>query len=185
MSKWIAGTMLLALVAGGAQAAELAGVRMQNDVKVGDAELVLNGLGLRKKAIFKVYVAGLYLPERQSDAAAVLAADAPRRMVLQFLRGVSAGQMCGAWEDGLAANSPGAGAEVAASFDELCGLMADMEDGERMAFTYVPGTGTKVEIRGSAVGTLPGKPFADALFACWLGPEPPSEDLKEGILGGG
>jgi hypothetical protein len=29
----------------------------------------------------------------------------------------------------------------------------------------------------------PGKAFADALLAVWLGPKPPSEELKAGLLG--
>ena len=28
-----------------------------------------------------------------------------------------------------------------------------------------------------------GKGFADAVFAIWLGPKPPSENLKKGLLG--
>ena len=49
-----------------AQAAELGGVELADTATVGDQTLVLNGLGLRKKAIFKVYVGGLYLPKKSS-----------------------------------------------------------------------------------------------------------------------
>ncbi len=63
---------------------------------------------MRKKAIFKGYVGGLYLPARKSGAGEILAADGPRRTVMEFLRKVSKAQLCGGWEDGLANNSPGA-----------------------------------------------------------------------------
>ena len=63
--------------------------------------------------------------------------------------------------------------------------MADLEKGEEMAFTYLPGKGTEISVRGQSQGTIPGKPFADALFACWLGPRPdPGEEFKQALLGG-
>ncbi len=163
-------------------AAELAGVAMKDRVDVDGETLVLNGLGLRKKAIFKVYVGGLYLPAKESDAGKILAADGPRRTVMEFLRKVSKAQLCGGWEDGLANNTPGASPAVAASFEKLCGWMEDVGTGERIVFTYASGE-TKVEVRGVVRGSVPGKAFADALFACWLGPAPPSEEFRDGMLG--
>ena len=44
-----------------ALAGELAGVTLPDTLKAGEKTLKLNGLGLRKKAVFKVYVGGLYL----------------------------------------------------------------------------------------------------------------------------
>jgi len=42
-------------------AAELAGAALPDTLAVGGKTLKLNGLGLRKKAVFKVYVGGLNL----------------------------------------------------------------------------------------------------------------------------
>lgn len=146
--------------------------------------LVLNGLGLRKKAIFKVYVAGLYLPARSADAAAILAADQPRRIVLQFLRGVSQDQMCDAMYDGLEKNTPDHTPELKAKFDDFCSMMVKIEKGEQFVFTYLPGTGTAIEAKGERKGVIEGKDFADALFASWLGPKPgPGEGTKKDLLG--
>ena len=61
-----------------AAAKELAGVNMPDTLSVGDKTLKLNGVGLRKKAIFKVYVGGLYLETPSKDAAAILASDQRR-----------------------------------------------------------------------------------------------------------
>lgn len=162
---------------------ELNGVVLPDSITVGDSSLVLNGMGLRKKAFFKVYVGGLYLAEQSNDAAAILAADSPRRVVMAFTFNVGADKMCDAWRDGLANNTPDASAEVVAQFDTLCSSMKDLEKGDQMVATYLPDKGTEIEINGESRGVFDGKAFADALFACWLGPEPPSEDLKEGMLG--
>ncbi len=176
--------LLVAAVAFPAQAAELAGVSMPDTTEVGGQTLHLNGMGLRKKLFIKVYVAGLYLAEGGSNAATILSSEGPRHMEMHFLYDVSQEKLCDAWKEGLENNTPGAAAAVKKDFDTLCGLMADMEKGQRMAYTYVPGEGTTVSVLGETQGTIAGKEFADALFACWIGPEPPSEDFRDGLLGG-
>lgn len=167
-----------------AAAAELAGVTLASSVEAGDQRLVLNGMGLRDRFFVKVYVAGLYLPSKQSSGEAVLGSDTPRRVVMHFLRGVTRQQICDAWSESLEANRPGAGASLKRDFETLCSWMEDVGDGERMAFTYLPGEGTAVEVKGQAKGTIEGKPFADALFASWIGAKPATEKLKKGLLGG-
>ena len=172
-------------VAGPAAAGTLAGVTLPDQVDVDGQSLVLNGMGLRSKFIIKVYVGGLYLGAKERDAAKVLAADAPRRMVMHFLYGVSAKQMCDAWEEGLEANTPNAAAEVAKSFATLCGWMEEIPKGNQLVLTYLPGQGTRIEVNGHRKGTLPGKATADAVLATWIGPRPgPGGGFKKGVLGG-
>ena len=103
-----------------ASAGRLAGVELPETVQVADQTLVLNGMGLRKRAILKVYVAGLYLPQRESDPAAILAADTPRRTIMIFKSKVSAERMCGIWKQGLLANTPNPPVELDAKFGKLC-----------------------------------------------------------------
>ena len=181
IASWAA--ILLLGLALPSSAAELAGVQMDDSIQVGGETLVLNGQGLRKKAIFKVYVAGLYLPQRQSDPQTILTTDTARRMVLQFVRTVDRESLSGAWEDCLRANRPGASASLRADFSRLSGYMQDVKKKDRMTFTYLPGQGTEVAVSGQSVGTVPGKEFADTLFGCWIGPTPPTEEFKEGVLG--
>ena len=158
---------------------------MPDTIEVGEHTLVLNGMGLRKKAIIKVYVAGLYLPKKMNQAKAIFGVDAPRRVVMEFKFGVSKARMCSAWEDGLAANSPNASKEVQHAFETLCSWMADMEKGDQMVFTYLPGEGLRVKVKGVDKGALPaGKAAADAVFSTWIGPEPPTAGFKAGLLGG-
>ena len=75
------------------QAATLAGVTLPDSVQVGGKTLVLNGLGLRTKFVVKVYVAGLYLEQKSSDANAIVKTDAPKRLVMQFMRDLSKKQL--------------------------------------------------------------------------------------------
>ena len=57
---------------------ELEGVELEPTAQVGGAALQLNGAGLRTRAIFKVHVAGLYVPQKSADAGALLAQKGPR-----------------------------------------------------------------------------------------------------------
>ncbi len=160
------------------------GVKLPGTVDVAGHALVLNGVALRKKAVFKVYVAGLYLTAKSTDADAVLAADAPRRMVMQFLRDVGKDKMCEAWDEALKNNTPNASAQLKAEFVTLCGYMEDIKDTQQFVFTYVPGTGTEVSVAGVVKGTIAGKDFADALFKAWIGPKPgPGEGFKKNLMG--
>jgi hypothetical protein len=167
-----------------AHAGSLAGVEMPDQVTVTDQTLQLNGMALRKKLIFKVYVAGLYLPGPEKNAEKILAADGLRRLVMEWVRNVDKDSTCGGWYEGLEANTPNASADVKKAFDDLCGWMSDVKSGDRFTFTYVPGEGTHVSVRGKTQGTVPGKAFADALFASWIGPKPgPGEEFKQDLLG--
>lgn len=164
--------------------ATLTGVSMARSIEVADHALVLNGMALRKKAFIKVYVAGLYLLRKNSDALEILDADDPRVVVMEFLRGVSAGQLCDAWNDDREANTPKASASLLARYETLCAAMEDVEKGDRLTFTYLPRKGTEIRVRGAVKGTVPGKDFADALFRSWIGPRPgPGNDFKRALLG--
>jgi hypothetical protein len=174
---------VLVIGATGVWAGDLAGVTMPDSVQVGEDTLALNGMGLRKKAIIKVYVAGLYLAEPSSEPQEILAADSARMTRMSFRYGVKAGQLCDGWKEGLENNTPSASAAVSQQFETLCGFMEDMGKGEEMVYTFQPGEGTTVEVKGNVKGTIEGKPFADALWGCWIGPNPPSTAFREGLLG--
>ena len=175
-------TLLLALPAG---AGTLAGVTLPDKAEVGGQTLVLNGMGLRSKLFIKVYVGGLYLAQKEKAPAKVLGADSPRRMVMHFLYDVTKEQMCEAWNEGLADNTPSAAADVKKNFMTLCGWMEPIKKGNRIVLTYVPGEGTHVEVNGKAKGTLEGKATADAILNTWIGPDPgPGADFKKAVLGG-
>ncbi|HYC59549.1 MAG TPA: chalcone isomerase family protein [Thermoanaerobaculia bacterium] len=177
-------TAALTLAAVSAGAATIAGVKFDDAATVGTQKLVLNGSALRKKFVVKVYAGALYLPSKQNNAAAIIAADAPRRQVMHFLYDVDMAKMAEAWEEGLEANTPNASAEVKTAFRTLGSWMEDMKEGQRIVLTYAPGTGTTVEVNGKNKGTLGGKAVADAILNTWIGPKPgPGADFKKGVLG--
>lgn len=160
------------------------GVTLPYTMTAGGRTLHLNGAALRKKAIFKVYVAALYVADKSNSTETILSADAPRRMEMHFLRDVDKGKICEAWADGLKDNSPDASDDVKQQFTQLCELMADIKKEQAFTFTYVPGEGTTVTVAGEEKGKVGDKAFADALLRCWIGPKPgPGDGFKKKLLG--
>jgi hypothetical protein len=164
-------------------AKEVAGVTLPDTVTVEGKTLKLNGAGLRKKAIFNVYVGGLYLETPSKDAATVISSDQIKRVQLSVLRSLSTKQITEAIEEGFEKNSKAQMGALRARLDRFSGMIPDGEKGDEIAFTYVPGKGTVVAAKGAEKGVIEGKDFADALFSVWLGPNPVQADLKTALLG--
>ena len=173
----------LSMLSTAALASELAGATLPDTLSAGDKTLKLNGLGLRKKAVFKVYVGGLYLESPAKDAGAILASDQARAIRMHFLRDLTKAQLVEAFQEGFEANATDKAGQKAA-FDKMLALVPDVKEGETLTFAYVPGTGTTLRVGDKDLGAFEGKGFADAVFSIRLGAKPPSEDLKKGMLGG-
>jgi len=183
MKRWLMFVLVIALAAP-AVAGNLGGVTLPEKATMGSQSLVLNGMGLRKKAIFKVYVAGLYLPAKTSDWKQVLADDGPRHLVMQWVRTVDKDAICGGWNDVLETNAAAASATLTSQFNTLCDYMDEVRAGDQFVFSYTPESGTSVSVKGADKGTIEGKEFADTLFAGWIGPSPgPGEGFRDGLMG--
>ncbi len=183
MSKTAAAIAALALTAP-ALAREVAGVQFPDTVAAGGKELKLNGAGLRTKFFVKVYAGGLYLAQPSGDAEAVVAADAPKRVRMVFLRDVDKAKILDTYREGFRNNSAGPALDaLLAKLDQIAPALVDMRKGDEMVVTYVPGEGTTVAAGGGTPVTVEGKDFADAMFRNWLGERPADGDLKKGLLG--
>jgi len=157
---------------------------MPDTVRVGRHLLQLNGVAVYSKFGIRVLVAGLWLEHLEPDATKILRSDGTRRYVTHFLRRVGRRRICDAWTQGLAANSPRATANVREQFRTLCSWTRDFRPGDEITVTYVPGLGSLVDMGGVRKGILIGKGFADAYFACAIGPRPgPGDKFKRRLLG--
>lgn len=170
-----------------ASAIEVEGVRLDDKASVGGQALVLNGAGVRKRAIFKVYVGSLYLPQKAASAQAVLA-EAPRRIQLNLLRNLSSDQLIDALVDGLKANTTEAEMQsFAAPIGEMAAIMKSFggaKEGNVVTLDFVDGA-TRIGLNGEARGSIAGEAFNRALTRIWIGDHPVQEDLRKAMLGGG
>jgi hypothetical protein len=164
-------------------AREEAGVTLPDTTVVEGKSLTLNGMGVRKRAIFKVYVAGLYLEKPSQDAAEVVRSDQVKRVQMHMLRDLDRGKIVDAIREGFEKNARTLMPKLQERLDKFSAAIPDLKKGDQLVLTYVPGKGTEVKARSGGEISVEGKDFADALFAVWLGREPVDGGLKKDLLG--
>ena len=67
--------------------------------------MVLHGAGLRTKIMFRVYVAGLYLAQKQTDANAVIKDKGNKSVSMYFLRELSSEKLLHGMNEGFKDNN--------------------------------------------------------------------------------
>lgn len=187
--RWlVAAALVLGTAQLQAQTVEVEGVKLEPSVQVAGTPLQLNGAGVRTRAIFKVYVAGLYVPQKSKDAAALLAQKGPRRMAITMVRDVDAESFAGALNDGLRNNH--SEAELASFKSQIEALNANLKSigeakkGDVIHFEFTPDAGTRIVVNGQPRGNaIPGEQFFTAVLRVWIGDKPADGSLKRGLLG--
>jgi len=172
------------LAAAPSRARDLNGVTMADTGSAGTHALVLNGMGLRTKLMFKVYVGGLYLEAPSHDATAVIRSPQARRVEMHMLMALDGEKIAESIVEGFEHNSAAQMGLLRARLDRLTRMFPRLEKGQRIALTWIPERGTVVTVQGRELGVIEGKDFADALFAVWLGAVPADARLKAAMLGG-
>jgi hypothetical protein len=171
-----------------ALAADVSGVKLDDKTQVESRDLVLNGAGLRTRfRIVKVYVIGLYLAEKKSDASAVLALPGPKRAEIHMLRDVGADTFTDALIEGLKANHSEADYQAleprVKELSDIMGQIGEAKNGMTIALDWT-GAATRLAVNGKPAGKpIAGEDFYRALLRIWIGDKPVQEDLKKSLLG--
>ena len=171
-----------------AAAVEVGGVKFDDKARVGSAETAVNGAGVRKKAVFKVYAMALYLAEKHGDAEGALAAKGAKRVAIHLLRDLSAQQFVEALQEGMINNH--SESEMAAlkdrlrQFSETLLAIGEAKTGTSVVIDWLPENGTRLSVNGQPKGKeIAGEDFYKALLRIWLGKKPVQDDLKQALLG--
>jgi hypothetical protein len=188
-SEFGARVVIILALACSAHAGELEGVQLEDRIQVDGQALELNGMALRTRMFFKVYVAGLYLPQKVSSAERAIESEGAKRIILVMLRDATAEQFCDSTEAGLEANNTEGEIErvkpqIQALFAKIRGV-GEARKGMRIVLDYSAAAGaTTLFIDGAAQGEpMPGPDFFRALLRIWLGERPAQPDLKRMLLG--
>lgn len=179
---------LLSMSSTPALALEVSGVKLEDNIKVAGKDLKLNGAGVRVKAIFKVYVAGLYLPEKKTNVADILAMTGPRRVNIVMMRDVSADDFGQSFITGLNNNSDKSEKtkimNQTMQFGEMFQALPSIKKGDVLTLDWIPGTGTISTMNGKKLGeAIPDIAFYNAVLKIWLGENPADSGLKPQLLG--
>jgi hypothetical protein len=178
--------LLLFLFLAPAFGAEVAGVKIEDQTRVGSAELALKGAGLRKRAFFQVYAIGLYVADRNADP---VTQPGAKRVAIHMLRDVGADQFTAALVDGMRPNHDEATMKsLEPRIAQLSATLAEMKEAKKgmtILLDLAPGAGTQVSVNGKPSGQpIAGEDFYRALLRIWLGEKPVQDDLKKALLGG-
>ena len=188
MKQALLGTSLLLMVTR-APAAELEGVDLEDRIQVDDQELQLNGIALRTRLFFKVYVGGLYFGRKVSTPQDALDTKGAKRIVFVMMREAGAEQFVESIDEGLRDNhTPEELARVMHQTEALFAMIRNVGragKGTRIVLDYVPSAGgTTLFVDGMAQGKpMAGEDFYRALLRIWLGDRPAQERLKRALLG--
>jgi hypothetical protein len=189
MLSLIAGAALVAALASpSAHAAEILGVKLEDTQKVGGKDLVLSGYGIRMKAVFKVYVLGVYLSKKETTQAAVLANTGPKRFVLTFQRDLSGDEFGSAFLAGINKNldkdEKSKLVNPLLKLGEMFERIGGLKKGDVVVCDWVPGTGTTMTLNGKHIMDTISEPlFYNAVLRIWYGDKPADGALKNALLG--
>lgn len=169
------------------QAAEISGVKFADNAEVSGQSLLLNGLGIRYRAIFKVYAAGLYLPKKSQDEKEVLAMTGAKRIHAIMFRDVEGDVLGRLLMQGIRDNSTQQEAlRHVASIGKLGQAFAERKKllaGDSFTIDFDPKLGPQIKVNGKAMTSQPNDPSFNNLFLrIWLGDSPADHLLKKGML---
>ncbi|MEK9801986.1 MAG: chalcone isomerase family protein [Curvibacter sp.] len=170
-----------------ASALEVGGVHFPPQVDVNGSALQLNGAGMRYKAVFKVYAAGLYTPRKAGSLEDLLKTPGPKRMSITMLREIDAGELGKLFSRGMEDNMDRAAfAQLIPGIMRMSQIFSDhkkLQAGDNFTLDWVPGQGLLISVKGKTQGAPFKEPeFFAALMGIWLGKAPADWQLKNALL---
>lgn len=167
---------------------EVNGVKLEDTADVQGTRLQLNGAGTRYKAIFKVYVAGLYLGKKAATPSEVINQAGPKRFSVTMVRDIDANELGKLMTRGMEDNmGKGEMSKLIPGLLRMSQIFSDQKKlvvGDNFMIEWIPGTGTVITVKGKAQGEPFKEPeFFRALMSIWLGPVPADFRLKDALLG--
>ena len=167
---------------------DVAGIKLEDTADVQGTKLQLNGAGVRYKAVFKVYVAALYVGKKVATPEEFFAATGPKRVSITMLREIESNELGKAFTKGFEENAPkGEMSKLIPGLVRMGQIFADQKKlvpGDSFTNDWIPGVGTVITVKGKVQGEPFKEPeFFNALMRIWIGPNPADWKLKDALLG--
>jgi len=185
MKRLLIMVLVVFMLSPAAVAMQVGEVTLPDSLTAGTDELILNGAGFRKKLFVKVYAAGLYLKEKETDPQKILDAEKPMAIRMHFVHSeVSSKKLVDAWNEGFINGTGGNIAPIKTEIDTFNAFFPqDAKKNDIYDIVYIPEQGVGVYIKGELKGTIKGLDFKKAVFSIWLGEKPADSTLKRKMLG--
>jgi hypothetical protein len=165
----------------------IGGVNMEETFKAGDDTLILNGAGIRGKFFVDVYVAGLYLKEKNNDYKKIMSMDESMAIKIKIISSlITAERFKEACEEGFERTTNGNTKPLRPKIDLAYTAFAQKFNvGDIFDLVYIKGVGTNFYKNGKLITKVDGLDFKAALFGIWIIDKPShkNEKLRKGMLG--
>jgi len=184
--KYLLSILTLFLAFGSSAQLTIEGVTLPSTLKANNENLILNGGGLREKYFLDLYVGGLYLKAKSSNANTIIKADEAMAIRIEIVsKLISSDKMIEAIEEGMEKSTGGKTQELSNEIKEFKAAFSEaIVVGDIYNLIYTPGDGFTIYKNNKKVKTIKGLKFKQAAFGIWLCNDPADEDLKEGMLKG-
>jgi hypothetical protein len=165
----------------------VAGIKFDTEATVGGQKLQLNGTGVRIRAIFRVYAAGLYTPAKVTKNEDVLKPGAKRlqMVALRDVKGDEFGKLfTRAMEDNASREEFAKSINSVIRMGQIFADAKQFAKGDLIVLDFIPATGLVVSHKGKPLGDAFKEPeFQSLMLKIWFGPKPVDEPLRKALLG--
>ncbi len=165
----------------------MAGTKFDQEITVSGQKLQLNGTGVRIKAIFRVYVAALYMPTKVSKNEEVLKPGIKRLhlVALRDVKGDEFGKLfTRAMEDNASREEFSKSINSVIRMGQIFADAKQFAKGDAIVLDFVPGTGLVVLHKGKPLGdAFKEAEFQSLMLKIWFGPKPADNELRKALLG--
>lgn len=181
--------MVFFLITGYGEARNIGGVELGETFRPEETEtsLVLNGGGIRKKFFMDIYVAGLYLTEKNTDFSDIINKDESMAIRIEIVsKLITSKRFKEATEAGFMRATNNDTSAIRTEIDQAMKVFdAKINVGDVFDIVYIAGAGTKFYRNGKFISIVQGMEFKKALFGIWIINKPAHKckDLRLGLLG--
>jgi len=153
-------------------------------ISLENQNLQLKGTGTRVKMWMDMYTLGLFISDKNQNAAAIVSNNETAMIRLSIISGlITAEKMDKAIRDGFEKSTQGKPEAIQTEINTFLNVFKQgVEKKDVFQFTYKPEYGTSILKNGKELSLIKGHKFKKALWGIWLGEDPVDKRLKAELL---
>ena len=157
---------------------------MDYEVVYGNEILKMNGAGTRSLFFIELYSAALYLQEKSSDPISIAYENETMAIKIEITSElISRETMISKIEEGFVKATGGNTSTLESRIAKIREYyQKELSVGDKLDLVYIKDKGVVCYYNDKELGVIEGQDFKFALYKIWLGEEPASKSLKEGML---
>ena len=184
MRKYILTALITLLTLPLLSGTEIAGVEIDNKLSYDSMDYMLNGAGIRKKLVLKLYVGSLYTSKKITSEAEILKGPVSALIRLDIISGLITSElMVETIQEGFNKAMGGDSSSLQSEIDDFIAVFnEEINKGDQFTFISSPSEGVAAYKGEKLLTEIREDRFREVLFAIWLGEDPADKKLKKAML---